>query len=159
VTSAEDALVLPETTTPEFRALGEDEAIGWDYASSSHSVRGHPMLRYRALLSRRGIPTAHEVARLHDGALVDYVAFVICRQRPGTASGVTFFTLEDETGFVNLVVWTQIFEKYELLAKTADLMGVSGRIQSQHGVVHVVADRLYEPDLHARTAPRSRDFH
>lgn len=159
VATTDDALVLPEEGAPLFRELGRDEEIGWDYAASSHSVRGHPMLRYRALLAQRSVPRAHEVARLHDGALVDYVGFVICRQRPGTASGVTFFTLEDETGFVNLVVWTQIFDKYELLAKTADLMGVSGRIQSQHGVVHVVADRLYEPDLHARVAPRSRDFH
>jgi len=85
---------------------------------------------------------------------------VICRQRPGTASGVTFVTLEDETGFVNLVLWQQVFAEHAILAKTALILGVSGKIQQADGVTHLIADRLWDPQL--RVAPRgttSRDFH
>jgi error-prone DNA polymerase len=85
---------------------------------------------------------------------------VICRQRPYTAAGVTFMTLEDETGFVNLVVWSQVFEQHTLIVKTAVLLGVTGRLQVQEGVVHLVAEALWIPELPAAvaTAP-SRDFH
>jgi error-prone DNA polymerase len=95
-----------------------------------------------------------------DGKRARFVGLVICRQQPGTASGVTFYTLEDETGFVNLVVWRQVFERFAVLARTAVLLGVDGKIQSESGVVHLVADELWAPDL-AFTAEgtRSRDFH
>jgi error-prone DNA polymerase len=84
---------------------------------------------------------------------------VICRQRPGTASGVTFMTLEDETGFVNLVVWTKVFEQYMVLAKTASFLGVTGKVQAKDGVVHLIAEQLWEPLLDAPAALASRDFH
>jgi error-prone DNA polymerase len=71
----------------------------------------------------------------------------ICRQRPGTATGVTFYTLEDETGFVNLVVWRQVFERHSIIARTATLLGVSGKVQSESGVVHLIADELWEPEI------------
>jgi DNA polymerase III alpha subunit len=69
-------------------------------------------------------------------------------------------TLEDETGFVNLVLWAQVFEEYSLLARTLSLMGVRGRLQSERGVQHLVVEEVFEPDL-ARTfrKHRSRDFH
>lgn len=85
---------------------------------------------------------------------------VICRQRPGTAKGVVFMTLEDETGFVNLVIWEKVFRRYELIAKTQSFLGVTGTIQSQSGVVHLVAESLWIPEI--EMAPEninSRDFH
>jgi len=106
--------------------------------------------------------TVATLVRLAEGAHTSYVGYVICRQRPGTASGVVFFTLEDETGFVNAVVWSTVFEQYEALAKTASLLGMTGRIQSQHGVVHLIAEKLFLPDLslpRSASVPRSRDFH
>jgi error-prone DNA polymerase len=87
---------------------------------------------------------------------------VITRQRPGTATGVTFFTLEDETGFVNVVVWRQVFEKHELIGKTASLLGVRGKLQVESGVTHLVAETLYVPDLGVAgsdATPPSRNFH
>src|SRR5690606_5526584 len=91
---------------------------------------------------------------------VTYVGMVICRQRPKTETGVTFMTLEDETGLVNLVVWRPVYERFELVAKAAALLEVHGTLQREHGVVHLIAERLAEPALGAaKVTPRSRDFH
>jgi error-prone DNA polymerase len=116
---------------------------------------------------------------MHHGSRVRYAGLVICRQRPGTAGGVTFMTLEDETGFVNIVLWPNVFTRHATLAKTATCLGVTGTLQTDlsapacrerdadrcdaqagQGVVHLVADRLWQPSLPAdlATAP-SRDFH
>ena len=68
-------------------------------------------------------------------------------------------TLEDETGFVNVVVWQKVFDRYPVLVRTAAFLGVTGRVQSEQGVVHLIADRLWQPHLSAQPAgPRSRDF-
>ena len=97
---------------------------------------------------------------MQDGAKVRYAGLVICRQRPGTAGGVVFMTLEDETGFVNVVVWESVFQRYPVLAKTTGFLGVSGKLQAEDGVVHLVAETLWEPRLDLKPAgTRSRDFH
>jgi error-prone DNA polymerase len=162
----DDALPLADESAASFAPLTPGEEILWDYRASAHSTRGHPMMRFRPALTAQRIPSASELLRLPDGARTPYVGYVICRQRPGTASGVVFFTLEDETGFVNAVVWSRVFEEFEVLARTAGLLGITGRIQSQQGVVHLVAERLFAPRLGAasppptpQSAPRSRDFH
>ncbi len=161
---ARDGLDLAPPTQPEvlptFARLAAAEEVSWDYRASLHSARGHPMARLRDGLSRRRVPSAVELAKLADGRRATYVGMVICRQRPGTASGVVFMTLEDETGFVNLVVWRQVFERFEAVAKTAVLLEVRGRVQSEHGVVHLVAEELRVPPADAPAGlPRSRDFH
>jgi error-prone DNA polymerase len=85
---------------------------------------------------------------------------VICRQQPGTASGVVFMTLEDETGFVNLVVWPTVFAEYGHVIKTTSVLGVTGTLQVQEGIVHLIADRVWVPQLSRRVADvASRDFH
>jgi len=85
---------------------------------------------------------------------------VICRQRPGTAGGVTFMTLEDETGFVNLVIWKQTFERYSLLAKTLSCMGVTGNLQVAEGVTHLIVQKIWKPELEQGSLRlKSRDFH
>ena len=87
---------------------------------------------------------------------------VICRQRPGTASGVVFLTLEDETGFVNVVVWSRVFEKYSMLIKSLNFLGVSGKLQKENQVVHVIADHFWDPQAHIGARPASggsRNFH
>jgi error-prone DNA polymerase len=91
---------------------------------------------------------------------VRYAGLVIVRQRPSTAKGVVFMTLEDETGFVNVVLWKDVFDRNSLLAKTSSFLGVTGRIQRESNVVHVVAESLWEPDtLRSPAGARSRDFH
>ena len=125
----------------------------WDYRASLHSARGHPLAPLRDELRAQGLPDARTVARVRDGSASRYAGIVICRQRPGTASGVMFMTLEDETGFVNLVVWPQVFEEYAQAAKTASLLGVTGRLQKQQNVVHIVVQKTWKPELDTRSFP------
>ncbi len=152
-------LSIPDRPVP-FTPPTPLEVIQWDYESSSHSARGHPLEAMRETLSRQKLPDARTLAALPHGRRARYAGLVICRQRPGTASGVTFMTLEDETGFVNLVLWKPVFERYKVLVKTAAFLGVSGRIQKQDGVVHLIADKLWIPKLDVTpNKVRSRDFH
>ncbi len=146
--------------TPAFDDLGPGETIAWDYRTSAHSPRGHPLAALRAQLRARRLPDARTVSAMRDGRKTRYAGLVICRQRPGTAGGVVFMTLEDETGFVNLVVWSRVFDAHALIARTASFLGVTGRIQRADGVVHLVADTLWRPELDAvPNAVASRDFH
>jgi error-prone DNA polymerase len=156
-----DSLPLePASSQVSFASLAEDDKVIWDYRSSHHSTRGHPMRGLRHTLCSRGIPDAVTIQRSAHGDELEYVGMVICRQRPGTASGVTFFTLEDETGFVNVVVWKQVFDRHAAVAKTAALLGVTGEIQRADGVVHLIASSLWAPDAFlAEGTHRSRDFH
>ncbi|MCA9520401.1 MAG: error-prone DNA polymerase, partial [Myxococcales bacterium] len=124
-----------------------------------HSTRGHPLAPLRSELKARGWPDARTLNQMPNGKLIKYAGVVICRQRPGTAGGVTFMTLEDESGFVNLVVWQQVFDKYTVLARTAAFLGVTGKLQVEQGVVHLVADALWAPDVSLKAALPSRDFH
>ena len=143
-----------------FASLDAFETITWDYESTGHSPRGHLLEPLRSALRARGFPDAKTIASMPDGSRVRYAGIVITRQRPGTAKGVVFMTMEDETGFVNIVLWSDVFERHAILAKTSSFLGVSGRIQSESGVVHVVADSLWSPGLPAKPQrPRSRDFH
>ena len=158
---AQDSLPLePASSQISFASLASDDQVIWDYRSSHHSTRGHPMRGLRHALRSRGIPEATLIRGRAHGDELDYVGMVICRQRPGTASGVTFFTLEDETGFVNVVVWKQVFDRHAALAKTAALLGVTGEIQKADGVIHLIAKSLWAPDVGlAEQTHRSRDFH
>jgi error-prone DNA polymerase len=160
--AARRAITLPlrvREAAPDFDPLRDFEEIAWDYDTTSHSTRGHPLGPLRASLAKMGIPDARAIAAMPDGARVRYAGLVICRQQPGTAAGVTFYTLEDETGFVNLVVWRKVFETFPVLAKAARFLGVSGKLQKQSEVVHIVADALWEPRLSLRPpALPSRDF-
>jgi error-prone DNA polymerase len=149
-----------ETPAPTFRPLDTAETIAWDYRASAHSTRGHPLGPIRPQLRAMGIADASTMRRLRHGARVRYAGLVICRQRPQTASDVTFMTLEDETGFVNLVIWDQVFKAYSVIARMAHWLGVTGTIQSEAGVVHLIAERLWVPE--AIDTPEhltSRDFH
>jgi len=146
--------------TPTFDTLGLGDSIAWDYRASSHSPRGHPLTAVRAELIAQRLPDARTLALMRDGRKTRYAGLVICRQRPGTASGVVFMTLEDETGFVNIVIWKTVFDQHALIAKTASFLGVTGKIQKADGVVHLVADALWHPELPRRPDTiASRDFH
>ncbi|KAB2961071.1 MAG: DNA polymerase III subunit alpha [Candidatus Methylomirabilis oxygeniifera] len=149
-----------QEASPALTPLGVAEEIAWDYRRTDHSPRGHPLAPLRKALQAQSLKDARTIASMRHGSRVRYAGLVICRQRPGTASGVTFMTLEDETGFVNLVLWPTVFARYATLAKTATFLGITGTLQAEQGVVHLVADRLWHPQLHTDlvTAP-SRDFH
>ena len=156
-----EPLSLPgRERTPAFTPLSDFEEVGWDYRRTSHSARRHPLEPMRASLIRQSLPDARTVASMKNGAKIRYAGLVICRQRPGTAGGVVFMTLEDETGFVNVVVWESVFQRYSVLAKTVSFLGISGTLQVEDGVVHLVAEELWEPRVELKPAStRSRDFH
>jgi len=154
----------PDVRTTEspaaFATLDAFESIGWDYATMNLSPGGHPLEPLREKLAAKRLPDASQVRALPDGARTHYAGLVICRQRPGTASGVVFLTLEDETGFVNVVIWSKVFDKFQVLVKTASFLGVSGRLQVQDGVAHLIADAFWRPKLDTDPAEvGSRDFH
>jgi error-prone DNA polymerase len=159
---ASDSLPLrhAEEEQPFFRPLAVAEQVLWDYASSRHSPRGHPMIAVREELLRNGFPDAVAVNSRRNGSRVRYVGLVICRQQPGTTTGVTFYTLEDETGFVNAVVWRPVFEKHSVVARTATVLGITGKIQKENGVVHLIAEELWDPALSfAVEGSSARSFH
>ena len=145
---------------PAFPSLSEFETITWDHDSGNHSSRGHILKPLRESLARQGLPCARQLNTRPHGSLVRYAGMVICRQRPGTARGVTFMTLEDETGFVNLVIWEKVFQRYAVLAKILSCLGVTGKLQVADGVVHLVVETLWRPQLYSSPdGLKSRDFH
>jgi error-prone DNA polymerase len=149
-----------DTAVPAFPPLDPGEAIAWDYRTSSHSVRGHPMASLRSALRRQGLYDAKTVQATSSGTTVRYAGIVTHRQRPPTASGVTFMTLEDETGFVNLVIWDRVFQEFSVLVRTASLLGVTGTVESKENVINLIARRLWIPRaVTMRESIKSRDFH
>jgi len=161
VRTRRETLSLPAREAgPAFDPLSAFEEVTWDYRTTLHSPRRHPLEPLRAALQAQGLPHARAVASMQDGKRVRYAGLVICRQRPGTAGGVVFMTLEDETGFVNVVLWERVFEQYATLAKTANFLGITGTLQTEDGVVHLVAEKLWAPQINrAITSAPSRDFH
>jgi error-prone DNA polymerase len=146
--------------SPDFGSLTDFEEVKWDYRTTSHSPRRHPLEPMRASLADQGLPDARTVSSMKNGVNIRYAGLVICRQRPGTAGGVVFMTLEDETGFVNVVIWESVFQRYSVLAKTVSFLGITGKLQVEDSVVHLVADKLWEPRVELKPigAP-SRNFH
>ncbi|HKJ86476.1 MAG TPA: error-prone DNA polymerase [Spirochaetia bacterium] len=142
-----ETLLAAQETLPDFDPLSDFELVAWDYYTSSHSTEAHPLEPHREALAAAGHPSAGEVSRMEDGSRASYIGLVITRQRPSTAGGTMFVTLEDESGYVNLVVWKQVFERFRPVLLTAAVLGVEGRIQAQDGVVHLVVDHCFKPQL------------
>jgi error-prone DNA polymerase len=155
-----DPMRLPRKANQiPFEPLSASEIIRWDYAAAAHSTNGHPIEPLRSQLKAMGLPTARRLSTLKDGQKVRYVGMVICRQRPGTAAGVVFMTLEDETGFANLVIWKDVFKRYRVIAKTVSFLGVTGTVQNQRGITHLIARHLWIPQFHHDPpSVGSRDF-
>jgi error-prone DNA polymerase len=157
---AEPLVLEAAEVAPDLAGLGALETVLWDYRTTSHSPRGHPLSALRQELRMQGLPDARAVATMRDGDPLSYAGLVICRQRPGTASGVVFMTLEDETGLVNVVVWSSVFDRHALLLKTEPFLGITGRLQVEQGVVHLVAEQMWRPEVSRRPPEvESRDFH
>ena len=121
-------------------AMGLGEEVVSDYRALSLSLKAHPLALLRAELATRGIQPAGRLSRLSGRASV--AGLVLIRQRPGTASGVVFVTLEDETATANVIVWPQAFERFRQVVMTASLLRVDGKVQRDGTVIHLVAERL-----------------
>jgi error-prone DNA polymerase len=149
-----------ETAWPLLPRPSEGQQIVADYGSLGLSLRRHPLALLRPRLAERRLMTAADVLRATPGATVRVAGLVITRQRPASANNVTFVTLEDETGQVNLVVWRQLAERRRAVLLGARLMGVRGEIQRESGVTHLIAEALVDySDLLGGLVIRSRDFH
>jgi error-prone DNA polymerase len=145
---------------PLLRAPTEGEDIVADYAHAGLTLRRHPIALLRKRLDERSFASAARLREHPNGSIVRTAGLVITRQRPGTASGVIFVTLEDETGFVNLIVWNELAERQRRELVGSRLLGVVGELQLEGEVMHVIAHRLIDLSrwLGGLTA-RSRDFH
>jgi error-prone DNA polymerase len=148
-----------EEAPREFAELSDDEEVVWDFEVAGLSSRGHPMASMRPLLREQGFLDARQVHRVPHGAWARTAAMVICRQRPATANGTVFLTLEDETGFVNVILWPKVFEANFVVARSSGLLAVEGPVQNGRGVVHLVARKLYRPRLDVPVEVGSRNFH
>jgi error-prone DNA polymerase len=113
-----------------------------DYKSLSLSLKSHPVAFVRAQLARDRVLPCEDLERTPAGRRVTVAGLVLVRQRPGSAKGVIFMTLEDEGGIANIIVWPQVFEKYRPLVLGCRFQKVTGRLQSEAGVIHVVAEHV-----------------
>jgi error-prone DNA polymerase len=152
--------VPAKETLPVIPAAPEGEEIIADYASTRLTLRRHPLALLRPTLASMNLRSAMELSDYPTGRLVRTTGIVTCRQRPGTASGVMFVTLEDETGITNVVLWNQVILKYRRETLNSKLLTVYGVWQSESGVKHLIAKRLVDHShLLGSLVVESRDFH
>ncbi len=137
---------VDRTREPDFdlpsMCLGEH--IVEDYRTMGLSLKAHPVSLLREELSARRAIKAEQLAEIKNGERVRVSGLVLVRQRPGTASGVIFMTLEDETGIANIVVWPKLFEQYRREVLGGRLVTIDGPVQSESGVIHVIAERVHD---------------
>ena len=145
--------------TPLLRRPREGEEIVADYAGMGLTLGRHPMALLRERLARAGCGAAEDLASWESGDWVVAAGMVVNRQRPGSAKGVTFLTLEDETGWVNVVCWRHVAERQRVVLLNARLMVVRGELQREKGVVHLIAHRMEDwSRLLGNLVHESRDF-
>lgn len=129
----------PHVALPE---MALSEHVVNDYQTLRLSLKAHPMSFLRDRLSARRVRACHELRHMKDGAYVSVAGVVLVRQRPGSAKGVVFITIEDETGIANAVVWPKTLERYRKVVMAARLIVLHGRIQRHQDIIHIVSARL-----------------
>jgi error-prone DNA polymerase len=174
-----------ERSVTRLPAMPLSEEVVADYQTQRLSLKAHPLAFLRASLGERGFIRAADLKRRTYRSMVQVAGVVLIRQRPGSAKGVCFITLEDETGVINLVIWPDLMEKQRKVIMGARLIEVRGRVETDDAVIHVIAQHLTDAtaSLHAlsddllspatdradhvgrghprntRVIPKSRDFH
>jgi error-prone DNA polymerase len=144
---------------PELCPPSEGQELIADYASTGLTLGRHPLMLLRPRLTRLRMSTASEMHRMRNGQLARAAGIVIGRQRPGTAKGIVFVTLEDETGPVNVIVRRDLVERQRRELLASRLLGVHGVLQREGKIVHLIARRLVDhSQLLGALATRSRDF-
>ena len=122
--------------------MPQAEHVVADYQTLRLSLKAHPMHFFRQSLHKKGFTCTDQLPGMRHGAGVSLAGLVLVRQKPGSAKGVCFITIEDEAGVANLVIWPKLFETFRTVIMSARLLVVHGRVQSDGRVIHVVADRL-----------------
>ncbi|MDO8980180.1 MAG: OB-fold nucleic acid binding domain-containing protein, partial [Afipia sp.] len=135
----------PDENAPPLPEMPLPEQVVADYQTLRLSLKGHPMEFLRPRFAQEGMVACEAIADARDKQRVRCAGVVLVRQRPGSAKGVVFMTLEDETGIANIVVWPKVMEKFRKEVMGARLIEVQGTIQSSpEKVVHLVAERLFD---------------
>ena len=135
-----EEVVLPE--------MSVGEPVLQDYATIRMSLKAHPVGLLRERFASLGYVKADQLATLTSGRWVEVAGIVLVRQRPGSANGVVFATLEDETGVANIIIWPKTFDKFRRVVLGSRLLGVSGKLQIESDVIHVVAAQLTDLSVH-----------
>jgi error-prone DNA polymerase len=148
-----------QESLPGLAAPSEGENLIADYGSTGFSLGRHPVALLRPALARLRCLSAAQMDALAAGRRLCACGLVTCRQRPDSKSGVVFVTLEDETGWVNVVVWRRLAERQRQALLGARLLGVEGKLERHDGVVHLIASRLIDHSaLLGTLRTSSRDF-
>ena len=148
----------PQFAPSPLRQMKTEERLVADYAGTGLTTGPHPMAYRRTELQRMGVLSARELQQQPDGRRVCAAGAVIARQRPGTALGFIFLSMEDETGIANIIIHPQLYERERVLVTRGKFLKVYGKLQNQDGVVHVKAEELELLQV-AAIELRSHDFH
>ena len=154
-----DRTATPEVAEPEagLPAMPEGQEVVEDYTHLEVTLRDHPLAFLRDELQSRHVMTCADGAAMRDRRLTRVAGLVLVRQKPGSAKGVMFITIEDETGVANLVIWPSLYEQQRRVVLGASLLVVDGRVQREGDVVHIVAERLHDgSDLLASLGQRGQ---
>ncbi len=147
-----------EPPAPLATASVQEEVVA-DYQTTGMSLRAHPVSFHRSALERQGVTPAAELVRVPHRRQVRVAGLVLLRQRPGTSKGITFVTLEDETGIVNLILHKAIWERFHAIARHSNAWLVRGHVENRHHVIHVIVRSLQDLDEELSRFAPSRDFH
>ncbi len=150
----------PPETPVTLPPLSELQEVYADYGSTGLSLRNHPMAFCRGELEQLSVRRATSLPSLRHGSYLRVAGLVLMRQRPGTAKGITFVTIEDETGSMNLILYPKIWQKYFTIARTCAAWLVTGRLENREGVIHILVSHLEDLTHHVQGLTlKSRDFH
>jgi error-prone DNA polymerase len=152
-----DELPEPDTNSP-LRPMNSEERLVADFHGTGMTVGPHPMAYHRARMQAMGIQKASDLSHIPDGQYLRIGGCVICRQRPGTAKGFVFLSIEDETGVANAIVMPDLFQKNRLLLSSAQFLMVEGILQNQDNVISVKAERVLPLSI-TRAETSSHDFY
>ena len=151
--------VADDEADPQLRAMTPVQEVVADYQSAGLSLRGHPLVFLRPQLDRRRVVRSVDLRLLETERKYSVAGLVLLRQRPSTAKGITFMTLEDETGTTNLLVHVNVWERFRSIARRASALIAQGILQRQHEVIHLVVDRLEDlTEVLGQYHNSSRDF-
>ena len=138
----------------------EGQSIVADYRSMGLTLRRHPLALLRDRFLRRNVSTAEQLKTVETDRPARVAGIVNVRQSPGTAHNTTFMTLEDETGEINVIVWSSVAAQFRTAFLSAQLLEVRGQVQRQSGVIHVIADQLVDrSDWLGQLQVSARNFH
>jgi error-prone DNA polymerase len=157
-----DYAIRPEVIEPsvDLVPMTEGREVVEDYRSIGLSLRRHPVSFLRQELTERQIRSCADLQHVRDGQWVTVAGLVLVRQKPGSAKGVTFMTIEDETDVANLVIWSAVFEKHRRLILSSGMIGCRGRLQREGGVTHLIAEHFLDlSDLLRSVADRDTELH